>query len=270
MTVENLFAKVTEATTNSTRSLAGTAQLTSLSDGVAKIIYEAAKSDPDAITELGQSMVDIAAADRLINKFGELATHDYTFLFTIDEDQLEAMLKSQQSKRSRCKSKTMTVENYLNMMSAAVAEQYIRLATGKDKSSAGRGPHGTSVIFTEERLAVLAADQETLRKEIRNVQSKKSIMKSKADFSEEDERWQNLLVAEVQLKGIRVGTASVSHTEYVDATRETLKEMLAEVDIQAIKLNQAKELLDAIYTVVFEADEDNDEPADDILDTPVE
>lgn len=273
MTTENLFAASNVTVVTNNRSLAGTVQLTTLSDGVARKIFEEAKLDDELLKRIGRSMTDMSALDSLIKDLGNIADTDYSFLTDIAEDQLDNMLKSQQSKRSRCKSKTMTEDNYLNMMSAAIAESYIRLVTGKSKNSVGRGATGSNVVFTEDRLMELAVDQEALRKEIRNVQSKKSIMKSKAEFSETDERWQMLLTAEAQLKGIRT-TGGVQRVQLVDETKETIREMLAEVNIEAIKLPNAKQLLEAIYNVVFATDdeEDNvdDEPVDDTSDTPVE
>ena len=152
------------------------------------------------------------------------------------------MLKSQQSKRSRAKSKAMTMDNYKSMMAGAIAENLIRQATGKVKSAGGARRMSGSVDFTAEQLEELRADQEKLKKELRNVQSKKSIMKSKADFSEDDDRWQALLVAEEQLKSIRVSTG---HTQVVkvDETKEKLAEVLADVDPSSLKAGDSKALL---------------------------
>lgn len=99
-----------------------------------------------------------------------------------------------------------------------------------------------SVDFTAEQLEELRENQERLKKELRNVQSKKSIMKSKADFSEDDERWQALLVAEEQLKSIRVSTGRTQVVK-VDETKEKLAEVLADVDPSSLKAGDSKALL---------------------------
>lgn len=67
-------------------------------------------------------------------------------------------------------------------------------------------------------------------------------MKSKADFSEEDERWQALLVAEEQLKSIRVSTGRTQVVK-VDETKEKLAEVLADVDTNSLKAGDSKALL---------------------------
>ena len=100
-----------------------------------------------------------------------------------------------------------------------------------------------------EQLEELKEDQDRLKKEIRNVQSKKSIMKSKADFSEEDPRWQALLVAEEQLKSIRISTGRTQVVK-VDETKDALTETLADVDIEHLKAADSKELLAKIKAMI--------------------
>lgn len=251
MSINELFntTETMEATSNA-RSLAGTAQLTALSNElVAKCItklndeletygeaFEASKSDHNAM-------------DKLIAQLVNLDEVDVEFIKQLDEQTVDGMLKSQQSKRSRAKSKTMTLDNYKNMMAGAIAENLIRLATGKAKSSSGARRLSGSVDFTVEQLEELKADQEQLKKEIRNVQSKKSIMKSKADFSEDDPRWQALLVAEEQLKSIRVSTGRATVVK-VDETKDKLAEVLADVDPEHLKAGDSKALLAKIKELI--------------------
>jgi hypothetical protein len=188
---------------------------------------------------------------------------DASFLLEIDEHVIDGMLKSQQSKRSRAKSKTMTLDNYKTLMTAAIAENIIRLVTGREKSYTGARQAGT-VDYTIEQLEAFAADQHALRKEIRNVQSKKSIMKSKADFSESDERWLALLKAEQMLKDLRVGSVSSVHYVEVDKTAKALREAFGEMtfeEVHKLKADEARELLASIYTLIAddEAEEDTTE-----------
>jgi hypothetical protein len=155
------------------------------------------------------------------------------------------MLKSQQSKRSRAKSKAMTLDNYVTLLTAAIAEDILRDLYNKPKSAGGFHRAAGSVDYTIEQLEALHNDQNALRKEIRNVQSKKSIMKSKADFSEDDPRWQALLKAEQQLKDMRIGGATTQVVE-VDKTKDALAEMLGGVDLKHMKSAEAHELLERI------------------------
>lgn len=231
-----------EATSNA-RNLAGTAQLTSVANElVAKCISELNDNLDTYRDEFAASQKDHSAMDALLAKLIDFDTIDVEFIKELDETVVDGMLKSQQSKRSRAKGKVMTMDNYKSMMSGAIAENLIRKATGKVKSAGGARRMSGSVDFTAEQLEALQADQEQLKKELRNVQSKKSIMKSKADFSEEDERWQALLVAEEQLKSIRVTTGGTKVVK-VDETKEKLAEMLSEVDTDRMRASDVKDML---------------------------
>lgn len=225
------------------RSLAGTAQLTNLSSTITNAILSMYSADvPEDIKPLlAASREDHGAMDELIAKSYDLSVVDTTFISELDEPTAEGMLKSQQSKRSRTKGKDMTLDNYRSMLTAAVAETLIRNATGKVKYAAGSRRASGAVIFTEDELKELAVDQGKLRAELRNVQSKKSICKKTADFSEDSERWQELLTAEAQLKDIRV--ADYTSVPRVDGTKVALQDVLAEVDIATLKAADSKELL---------------------------
>lgn len=231
-----------EATSNA-RNLAGTAQLTSVANElVAKCISELNDNLDTYRDEFAASQKDHSAMDALLAKLIDFDTVDVEFIKELDETTVDGMLKSQQSKRSRAKGKVMTMDNYKSMMSGAIAENLIRKATGKAKSAGGARRMSGSVDFTAEQLEELREDQERLKKELRNVQSKKSIMKSKADFSEEDEKWQALLVAEEQLKSIRVTTGGTKVVK-VDETKEKLAEMLSEVDTDRMRASDVKDML---------------------------
>ena len=244
MSINEMFnaTENNEATTNA-RNLAGTAQLTAVANElVTKCISELNDNLDTYRDEFTASQKDHSVMDALLAKLIDFDTIDVEFIKELDEATVDGMLKSQQSKRSRAKSKAMTMDNYKSMMSGAIAENLIRKATGKVKSAGGARHMSGSVDFTAEQLEELREDQERLKKELRNVQSKKSIMKSKADFSEDDERWQALLVAEEQLKSIRVSTG---HTQVVkvDETKEKLAEVLADVDPSSLKAGDSKALL---------------------------
>lgn len=241
--MNNLFAANTnESTATGARSLAGTAQLTSIANTISQVLIKRIGDGPETYGEqFENSKTDNNAMDALINLMIDLSTVEAEFLKELDEDTLNSMLKSQQSKRSRSKNKAMTFDNYRNLMSGAVSELLIRQAMGKAKSSMGYRRARGSVEYTAEELEMFKNDQEALKREIRNVQSKKSIMKSKADFTEEDERWGQLLAAEETLKGMRVGGGV--KTVVVDKTGEQLKAELGDKDIDSLKAADAKALL---------------------------
>ena len=225
-----------EMTYNS-RSLEGTAQLNSVASGIVDAVLRHIAEHTDELAELvAESQKSHDAMDKLINECYKLKTVNIDFLKELDEKILEGMLKSQQSKRSRAKSKSMTLDNYRNMMMGAVAENLIRMTLGKDKTARA---HRVGVEYTDEQLEELRNDQDKLRKEIRNIQSKKSIMKSKEGFSEDDEQWKKLLEAEEKLKALRIPVRGVA----VDTTKRKLAEMLEGIDISELKAADAKKLL---------------------------
>lgn len=234
MTMNNLFAESNNTVTTNGRGLAGTAQLTEIASHTTNVVIAQLNENIDEHMELFKaSQREHSAMDTLIEEMVDFDTVDYDFIYQLDDKTVDGMLKSQQSKRSRCKSKAMTMDNYKSMMTAAIAEKIIRLATGKTKNAVGVRRGTGTVTFSDEELEALRVDQEQLKKELRNVQSKKSIMKSKADFSEEDERWQALLVAEEQLKSIRVSTRGARVVE-VDTTKEKLEEAFEGIDLENI------------------------------------
>lgn len=245
--MNSLFATVTGTATYNNRGLTGTAQLTSIASSLATEIIQTMNADIENYADdIKKSQTDNNSMDELIEKVYPLSNADIDFLREIDEDTLDGMLKSQQSKRSRCKSKAMTLDNYKALMTGAIAENLIRLATGKEKHAGGARRMAGSVDYTIEQLQMLGEDQEKLKKEIRNIQSKKSIMKSKADFDENDERYQALLRAEQQLKDMRVSGASIVE---VDTTKNALTDLLAGIDLEHLKAKDSKELLEQIMAL---------------------
>lgn len=258
--MNNLFATVNNASTAGNRGLSGTAQLTNLAGSIASDIIKVMNDNIDEYADdIRASQYDNDAMDKLIEKVNPLSEADIDFLKEIDEDTLDGMLKSQQSKRSRCKSKAMTMDNYRALMTGAIAENLIRLATGKEKHAGGPRRMAGSVDYTIEQLQELSEDQERLKREIRNVQSKKSIMKSKADFDFNDERYQALLRAEQQLKDMRVSGSSIVE---VDTTKNALTDLVQGVDISNLKAADAKELLAQIAALAHNTDTDETEIAE--------
>lgn len=239
-------ANEAQEVTTGARSLAGTAQLTTLANTVANEVIKKIDTDLENYREkFDASKSDHNAMDALITELYDLTTVDVQFIKELDDDTVESMLKSQQSKRSRSKSKVMTLDNYKSMMTGAAAELLIRQATGKAKSATSVRRLSGSIEFTAEELEKLKDDQDAIKRELRNVQSKKSIMKTKADFSEESERWQQLLVAEEQLKSIRTSSSTVK-TIRVDETKDALLAELGDTALEDLKPAEAKKLLQKV------------------------
>lgn len=250
MTITNLFAESSNTATTNGRGLAGTAQLTAIASELAsKALNTMNENVDDYKAQLVDSQRDNKAMDNLLEALSVYDDVDTEFITKLNETTIDGMLKSQQSKRSRAKSKAMTMDNYKSLMTAAIAENLIRKATGKVKNGIGVRRGAGSVTFTEEYLEQLKEDQDKLKKELRNVQSKKSIMKSKADFDPESERWQELLVAEEQLKSIRVSTRGTTRVVEVDTTKKELEEAFDGInleDISHMKAADSKALLEKL------------------------
>lgn len=247
--LNTLFSTGTQTeTVGGANQLSKTAKLTALSTTIANEIFATVTADAENFEgQLQASMKSHDAMDDLINDVKQLGEIDVDFLKEEDEDTLEKMIRSQQSKRSRSKSKEMTQANYMAMMVGAVAENLLRIAAGKPKGTGGGSGNG-EVGYSEEDLAKLAEFPEELKKAIRNVQSKKSIMRAKQGFSEEDLRWQQLLATEAQLKELRDQQAGLVNEEAKKAleTKSKVEEMLSAQDIENLPADEAKALLDAV------------------------
>lgn len=228
MELDSMFDTSTEDVTVGARSLEGTARLTQVSSEIVSNIFKTLDTNMAEYSEqVLASQKNHSAMDALIHSLVDFETVDVTFIRELSEETVNAMLKSQQSKRSRTKGKTMTLDNYRSMMVGAVAENLIRFATGKVKLAGGARRAAGDIGFDDEQLAFLAENQDELKRELRNIQSKKSIAKSKEGFSEDSDHWQELLEAEAALKAIRVSTGRTKVVE-VDKTKDALQELLAE------------------------------------------
>lgn len=246
---ELFSAAGTRTTFGGANQLQITAQLTSLSADIASKIMHSIQQDPVGLRDkVLSSQKEHEHMDDLIAELYPLETVDVEFLKGIDADELDKAIRSQQSKRSRAKSKSMTPDNYKTMLIGAVAENLLRLASGKAKNSGGMS-EAADVGYTEEKLAEFAADPEELKKAIRNVQSKKSIMKSKAGFSElNNPRWEQLLVVESQLKALRDQGAAALSEEARKALedKETVSELLADVDVENLPQEEMARILHSV------------------------
>lgn len=233
--LNNLFTADAKETKGK-RALSGTAEMTANAEAVVNSVLEALSNSYDDHAELfEQSKVDANAMDMLISEFtNKFEDVDVSFLEKYDDDELKSMLKSQQSKRSRSKSKDMTMDNYKSMMNAAVCELMIRAFTGKAKTRvAGRG----SNMYTTEFLNSMAEDQHELRRELRNVQSKMCIFRKKhpEDFLDFEE-YKELERVEATLKEMRTP---------IEGHRVKMSDVTAalDVDINELELEDAKQLI---------------------------
>lgn len=245
MSINELFGAKNEMNTASARNLPGTTELTNVAHSCAIRVMKAMEDNIEAYKpRIQQSAKDSRELDAILDELLDYSIDEESILYSLSDEQVEGMLKSQQSKRSRSKSKAMTLDNYITLLTAAIAERILREIYNKPKQASGFHRAAGNVDYTIEQLEALGNDQEALKREIRNIQSKKSIMKSKADFTEEDPRWHALLKAEQQLKDMRIGGRS--NVIEVDRTKDALGELLAGKDISKMKSAEAHALLEQI------------------------
>lgn len=239
-TNQSLFAGQEETfNIGGANQLTKTAQLTNTSEAVANKILTIVIADQETYSaKVSASQSSHDEMDKLIVELGDLQSIDVDFLKEETDEIQDKMLKSQQSKRSRAKSKVMTQENYTSMMTAAIAEYLLREAMGKPKGAGGGYSNSGDPTYTDEELADLMNNPELLTKAIRNVQSKKSIAKSKMDFDPESDRWKSLLIAEQQLKDARSQISG-----FVDRKSQAAVSMLEDVNVDEMSDADAKEQL---------------------------
>lgn len=244
MTMNELFSNgATGSAPMSANQLEKTAELTTRAGLIVADIMKVLSASPELYQkDVEASKTSHDSMDKLIASIHDFSTDNLDFLNEVSETDFEKMLRSQQSKRSRAKAKTMTMENYTSMMIGAVAEQLLRIASGKPKGTVGN--YNTDMtMLSEEDIEKLKSNPEALKKAIRNVQSKKSIFKSKASFSEDSDKWRQLLEEEATLKALR---DTMPTSRLVDTVRNDLIEALGGVDITTLKASEAKDLLTKI------------------------
>lgn len=241
----NLFTANESGTVTNSKSLRGSDQLVASSDAatnryLAFVNEPAFQADEANVASLKLTFTDNSMLDTMIFKTAcvdQIDVDNFKALELTDTE-LEKILKSQQSKRSRARSKQMTLENYKSLVSAACAEHILRTAYNKAKSAGGKIPQ--AIDLTEEAIAAYAADPDSLSKAIRNIQSQKSIAKAKADFDENSERYQALLAKEASLKALRTGTTT---TVVIPEEVQQAQEILAEANVDQMSAKDAKAML---------------------------
>lgn len=253
MSINELFDKNEMNETNGTRMLSGTAELTRISGNIAAEIIRKMEEDIDSYRDrIAKSATDSKEMDALLDEFRPWAdVEEDNIVRNLDDETVEGMLKSQQSKRSRTKAKAMTLDNYRALMTATISESLLREFYNKPKSVSFGARRVGNVDYTPAELERFSDDQEALRREIRNLQSKKSIAKSKADFDESSEYYQSLLRAERMLKDLRTNTTHV----IVDETKNKLKDLLGDTDVEHLKAADSKELLATIMQMLKDGEE---------------
>lgn len=237
-----------QALNTAANQLSYTARLTNIAQQNATTILNTMNEHAEDFEgRFAASQLSHDAMDDLIADIIDISGIDVDFLKTVTDEEIDKMIRSQQSKRSRSKNKKMTQENYRAMLVGAIAENLLRFSAGKPKASGG-GAVMRDIGFSDEDIEKLAETPDDLKREIRNVQSKKSIMKSKSDFDPQSVRWLQLMRAEQQLKEVRnrvSGKASQQAQEALQV-KSNLEELVAELNTEDLSPEASKSLLDKI------------------------
>ena len=240
---------------NTTKLLPGTQQLTLIATAIAQNIIKNVNDNSeneDLMKLFADSRTDSNALDKLVRYSTVFQDQDNSWFSEIEEDELLQMMKSQQSKRSRLKSKPMTLYNYRAMLAGAIAENLIRKYLGKDKMEGHSGFGGgiSAATFNEEQLQRFAENQDDLAREIRNQQSKISIQKRKIAENEDhsDERLNDLQVGLQQLIEIRTKSAPKDRT-WRKKLNAVMDKIITEMTISNLKKDELQALVDRLATM---------------------
>lgn len=251
--ITDLFGS-SEQTATGVTQLGKTAQLTSVAEVIATAVLSKISANVDVYqAKVVKSQQSHDGMDDLITECYDLSTVNIDFLKSESEEDIDKMIRSQQSKRSRSKGKKMTMDNYKTMLVGAISENLLRLAANKPKSAGGTSSRSTEIEFTEDELLKLSTDADALKKAIRNIQSKKSIMKSKADFDETSDRWLALLQTESLLINLRDNGKNAENPETLRRLEQANKveELLNGIDdVHSLKAPEAKSTLELIKNIL--------------------
>lgn len=187
--------------------------------------YESRPDLNDLVSRVLQNG-DAQSTFELLNEFfGETISSDATLLSGCDDDQLDRLLESRRSDRSKTKSKGLTnAVNIKNFLAAAYAELMIREFSGKVYKS------NTSGAIDIESIK---DDADAIKRKVKSLQSKACRLRKIAPYDET--MAQQLRETEEEISRlnelrptIRVSTKTAIKDSEVDAIREALK--LLDVD----------------------------------------
>lgn len=226
-----------------------TAVLTRMSNEYALQVLDAIADNEDEYRELvEESRTNSNLLADIIEKSKVLEGESFDE-YELDNEEAIKIMKSQQSKRSRLKSKgTETFEGYKTYLSAFIGETIIR--TIADIKRASSGPRGRFSYepYTEEELIEFKENQHRLASALRNLQSRKCILK-KEDSEEAAAKIEQLIIKEDQLKQHRDSSQLTSKSQFYT---KIVEHMEAIGDISELKVKEAREALQVIASIIDE------------------
>lgn len=250
--LSNIFkAEANQSIAGGKNQLALTAKLTTESTVICNDLLADLNSQEDGAGKVRAMMEDNGAMNSEVSHYLTTTGYIGEWLKEASKDEAIKMLKSQQSKRSRAKSATMTLTNFKTMVTAAIAEELLRRNHSIVRAAGGTGARTAELVLTDEMITSYTNDQALLGKAIRNVQSKKSIMKSKADFNEESEGWQALLSYEASLKSLRTTGGVDAKTAEKAKKADEVETMLSSIDVSKMKKDDLAAALEQMKSMMM-------------------
>ena len=170
-----------------------------------QIMGKIPEGDAEFLELVKESQTSTAALDKLVKQeCGEALVNEEVKQF--GEEEVQKLLKSNQSNRSRRKNMPMTQPNYMEYLTAACAEWILRMSCNITKNSNPFGTGRKALEINDETLAELANDPDALGRAIRNFQSKKSTYKAKNQDRpdwEQDTEYVEIIETLEKLKALR-------------------------------------------------------------------
>jgi hypothetical protein len=138
----------------------------------------------------------------------------------------------------------MTAENYKHMLVAAISENLVRMAAGKQKNSSSSVDDTRPL--TEDELQNLANNPKEITRLVKNIQSKKHNYKNKKEFDENSEKWATILTIEQQLIDLRDGRINM----YKDKVDKIVARIDEAGDPKLLKKDELIAVIDDIIWIV--------------------
>ena len=237
---DNIFAVSSQV--EGGRTLKHSAQLVGHCDAEARRIVSELTKTEGCKEVVVASFNETEAMDKLLVDFKADVTTGT--VDTAEEPELNKLLASQQSKRSRTRGKEMTVPNYVALISATIAEQIIRAKLNKPKGSSNTGSSATEP-FTEAQLETYKADLDLTNKRVRSLQSWKSTHKHLEDTAE----WKTVCSNIEALVALRPASATIKVIK-PDPKFDAIREQLKDVDLAKMSAKDKTAMLEQIHALI--------------------
>lgn len=216
-----------------------TAQLNAISDQRANEALRAASQDAD-LFEIANNVLDSGDASQLFSFLDQTVGHylaeDAQFMSDATEQELDSMLESRRSDRSKTKAKGLK-------SSAAIAQKY--LSTGYAEQLV-RHVWNKPYDAAQSNIELDTEDVDAINRKIKSLQSKKSRLSKLVKYDSDAQRQYDEVVAEIdRLASFRPETRSTSKTVLKDAIdTDVLRAALTQVDKTALDAEQLAKLED--------------------------